>query len=138
MGAVGVVLYYMVSLGGGISSSGRTPTPTVSVAAVKKAARTVVYDVLARNTEDYVGAIVHYRGKVAQVQESGARAVLRVNVTNNDGWWEDTVWVNYSGPRLLEDDVISLWGKVRGRRTYTAVLGNSITIPELDALVVER
>ncbi len=105
---------------------------------VKRQAQSIAYDSLARDTESYVGNIVHYRGKVVQVQESGSRAVLRVNVTNDDGWWEDTVWVNYSGPRLLEDDIISLWGRVRGRRTYTAVLGNSITIPELDALIVER
>lgn len=116
-----------------------TATPRLSAAEIKSQAKTVSYDALARNTESYQGSIVYYRGEVAQVQESGgSRAVLRVNVTRDGRWWSDTVWVNYTGERLLNDDIIDLWGTVKGRRTYRAVLGNSITIPEIDALLVER
>ena len=51
--------------------------------------------------------------------------------------WDDTVWVNYSGSRVLEDDIIQVWGTVDGRRTYETVLGASVTIPELTSLVLE-
>lgn len=116
-----------------------TAAPRLSAAEIKSKAKTVSYDALARNTESYQGSIVYYRGEVVQVQESsGSRAALRVNVTHDGRWWSDTVWVNYSGERLLDDDIIDLWGTVTGRRTYRAVLGNSITIPEIDALLVER
>ena len=141
-------LYLCVVVAGnmpGSSSASRTPaprptaTPRLSAAEIKSKAKTVSYDALARNTESYQGSIVYYRGEVVQVQESsGSRAALRVNVTHDGRWWSDTVWVNYSGERLLDDDIIDLWGTVTGRRTYRAVLGNSITIPEIDALLVER
>jgi hypothetical protein len=84
---------------------------------------------------------VHYRGQVVQVSEAGdTRVVLRVNVTQGKyGSWDDTIWVNYDGPRVVEDDIVQVWGTVVGRRTYTAVLGNQITIPEItvQALTVE-
>ena len=49
------------------------------------------------------------------------------------GYYEDIIWVNYRGSRLIEDDIVDIWGYVKGLKTYTAVLGNEITIPELDA-----
>jgi len=115
-----------------------TPTPTLTVNQVKTSAmNTLSYSALARNTESYVRAIVHYKGKVIQVIESGSRIVLRVNVTQSEYGWDDTVWVNYSGPRVLEDDIIEVWGRVEGRRTYETVLGANVTIPELTALILE-
>jgi len=51
--------------------------------------------------------------------------------------WEDTVWGNYHGKRYLEDDIVNVWGRVKGLRTYTAVLGQEITVPEIDVLHME-
>lgn len=69
----------------------------------------------------------------------GDKYVLRVATKQKAyiGYFNDDIWVNYKGKRLLEGDIIDVWGKVKGLKTYTAVLGNRITIPELDSLHTE-
>ena len=48
------------------------------------------------------------------------------------------IWVNATeGTRVLEKDIVRFWGVVRGERTYTAIFGNRVRIPEVDAVAVE-
>ena len=87
-----------------------------------------------------MGKYVYFRGQVAQVAEgSGGRYVLRIAVTpGNYGSWDDYLYVHYRGDlRLLEDDVADFWLRIDGRKTYEALLGNQITVPEATALIVE-
>ena len=120
-----------------------TPIPTMTTQQRKEAlnaeVRRIPYDSLARDTEEYVLQLVYYEGQVIQVMEiEGFKVVLRVNVTKDEyGFWEDTVWVNYEGPRVLEDDIVRIWARVMGRRTYTSIFGGEIVIPELTALLLE-
>ena len=111
-------------------------TPIMNVEEIKATAKQIPYDELARNTESYIGEIIYYKGKVVQViEESGQKMGLRVEVTEGEyGIWDDLVWVNYEGPRLLEDDIIHFWGRVEGRYSYITVLGATVTIPEITAL----
>ena len=117
------------------------PTPTLTVAEIKEKARSdISYDSLARSTEQYVGHLVQYSGKVIQVIEHSPHSYsLRVDITKGDyDMWDDTVLVRYEGPRLLEDDIVHFWGRVKGRRTYTTVLGAEVTLPEIEAVALER
>lgn len=136
-----VLLAGLVFLPGAACGSSTTPvspTATVSVETLKAEANKIPYDNLARNTEDYVGQYIYVRGEVTQVMPVGSDYALRVDVTRDSyGLWTDTIWVNYSGDRLLEDDIIDIWGKVVGRRSYTSVLRTTIEIPEIDAILVE-
>ncbi len=60
---------------------------------------------------------------------------LRVNVTEGQYFWDDTVYLaNYSGSRFLEDDIIEFVGKVRGLISYEAIMGNTVTIPEVEVI----
>ena len=108
----------------------------VTFETIKSNALTVSYGDLMRSPDNYKGKIVHYRGEVVQVMENGGDSyVLRVAVTRGEyRIWTDIIWVNYQGSRVLENDIVELWGRVKGLKTYDAVLGNSVTIPELDAL----
>ncbi len=125
----------------GASGVRSKPTATWSTSRIRQSATSLTYEELARNTERHVGDVVYYRAKVTQVQEhTYSPTTVRVNVEEGEyGWWDGNVWVNYdcSGPRLLDDDIIDLYARVVGRKKYTAVLGNSIEVPELDALIVE-
>ena len=49
----------------------------------------------------------------------------------------DVIWANYSGARYLEGDTIEMCAEVRGLRSYTAILGQQVTIPEVDVLWVQ-
>ena len=99
----------------------------------------VTYDNLFRNNESYVGDVVYFRGKIIQVQEQlFGGYVWRVATEHNEyvGYIGDILWVNYDGPRFLEGDIIDLCGKVKGLKTYSAIFGQQVTIPEIDALGV--
>lgn len=104
----------------------------------KNSAVQINYLDLARNPDNYISTRVYFTGKVVQTIESGNNVILRVNVTEGDyGIWQDTLLVNYSRSegesRILENDIINLWGKVKGLKTYKALLKNQITVPEVDA-----
>ncbi len=87
------------------------PGPTPTFAEAKAEARQVSYDNLFRNNERYIGATVCYEGKVVQVIEgAGDNYNLRVEVTRKEYSWEDTVFLYYSGDRLLENDIIEFVG----------------------------
>ena len=103
----------------------------------------VDFDTLMRNNEKYVGDILYLEGKVVQTQNTfGDTYALRVSITKEDlgfgtTYYSDTIWVNYAGPRILEDDIVGIYGKVVGIKEYTAVLGNTIGLPEVDSLLLE-
>ncbi|SFM25522.1 hypothetical protein SAMN03159341_12271 [Paenibacillus sp. 1_12] len=103
----------------------------------KSSVQKVGYKEMARNPDDYKTKKVVFTGQVVQTLESGNNVELRINVTQNQFGWEDTIYVNFTKKagesRILEDDVIRLWGTVKGLKTYKSVMGGQITIPEVDA-----
>lgn len=115
---------------------------TTSIDEYKAQSITIPYDDLIRETDKYIGTIVNFSGRVVEVQEVGPNIFLRVNITKSEyGFYDDTIWVNYSlkedEKRIIDDDIVNLWGEVKGRKTYTAILGNRITIPEINARKIE-
>lgn len=64
---------------------------------------------------------------------------LRVNVARGEfGFWEDTVFLLYSGERLLDDDIIEFVGTVTPLVTYKAIFGQTITIPGIRVIQAQR
>ena len=125
----------------GIPHTTVTSTPTIDpVIQIKNNAHNIPYDDLFRNNENYVGKTVYFRGKIIQMAPLfGDNYVFRVATKSSQylGYIEDVVYVNYKGSRFLEGDTIDLWAKVDGLKTYTAVLGNPVSVPELTALRTE-
>ena len=107
------------------------------------------YDDIARNPNNYNGTKAVFKGKVIQVLEDWNFITLRVNVTatpnqfSADGYlWNDTLYVTYyryneNESRILEDDVITMYGTLTGLETYETILGSSVTIPSFSAKYVE-
>ena len=101
------------------------------------------YKEIARNPEKYNGKRIKFTGEVIQVQEGLLNSVtLRVNVTKNKyDFYEDTIYCTYTysknESKILEDDIITLYGECKGDTTYTSVLGQSITIPKVEIRYVE-
>jgi len=97
----------------------------------------VSYDDLMRNADAYSGTNLQFTGEVVQVlTASDGSFDLRVAVTNKTYIWTDVVYVHYTGQRVLENDIISFKGSFDGLYTYTAVLGQSITVPKVTAAYV--
>ncbi len=122
-----------------------TPTPEPEMTEEEfKAACTVGYDykTLARDPKTYIGNKAMFRGEVIQVMEDSGITVLRVNVTQNEwGYWEDTMYVWYipdpEEPRILEDDIVTMYGEMQDLITYETIMGGTVTIPQLYAHYID-
>lgn len=99
---------------------------------------TVGYSELFRNIDEHTGKSLRFNGKVIQVVDYGQnRYQLRVNITQGQFGWTDTILVDHVGVRVIEDDLIKFVGNIEGATTYTAVLLNQVTIPHVAALWLE-
>lgn len=104
------------------------------------------FEELARNPSSMQGKYVKLTGEVVQVVRGYAGSIgLRVNITkwgNYSTYYKDTVYVNYILPsgedNILEDDIITIYGKASGEKSYTSTLGATITLPEIDAKYIDR
>jgi hypothetical protein len=116
----------------------------MSVAELKSQSRAIPYSSLAREPKNYVGNVVKFQGKVIQAVESGSNVTLLVNVTPKTfGSWSDPVYVDYrkasdSELIILDNDLVSFWGKYIGIKSYQAIRGNTVQIPHIVAKVVEN
>ena len=125
-----------------IQSEKYQPTDEELEAAYKNACGSYSYQEISRNPDDYDGTHVKFTGKIIQVLEDGNTVQLRVNVTQGRyGIWDDTIFVTYTRKdgeaRLLEDDIITLYGISGGLVTYESIFGASITIPKVGAMYID-
>ena len=139
-----IVLAIIGSACGGNSSKSTSTSvdKTISIDDYKSQCNTISYDDIAREPDKYKKSKVKFTGQVIQVQESGSDIVLRINVTKGEyDNYKDTIWVNYKysadEKKILEKDIVNLWGEVQGSKSYESVLGGQITIPEINARSIE-
>lgn len=99
---------------------------------------TLPYDEMARNGNKHKDEKLQITGKVIQAQDTDdGGAMLRV-ATSADGY-DDIYMVQvnsdeWQNHRLLEDDVITIYGDVFGLYSYESTLGGKITVPALIAV----
>ncbi len=94
------------------------------------------YKTLVRNPDKYKGRMIKVVGRVLQVQEySGWNPYIILRVATR-GSSADVMYVKINGKmgrRILESDRVTLWGEFSGLETYRSPLGESVTIPRIDA-----
>jgi hypothetical protein len=92
----------------------------------------VTYDQLARTPEDFKGSKVKFRGKVLQVIEGSYTNMVAIRFAVNENY-DTVIYCEYlSGivsSRILEDDIITIYGTSKGLKSYQSTLGGTITIP---------
>ena len=108
----------------------------------KDSCKKITFEELARNPEKVKGTKVRLTGEVVQVSENNISIGMRVNITENEyGWYEDTVYIIYypedGEDKILEDDIITIYGTAEGEYSYTSVMGAYITIPKILAEYIE-
>lgn len=115
----------------------------VKAAAEKEAAKAnysgdYTYEQLARNPDTYEGNKIKFKGKVLQAETSSSISYLRLAINSN---YDTVIFVTYDTSvvnyRLLEDDVVTVYGESNGLYSYEAVSGATITIPWLNADIIE-
>lgn len=96
------------------------------------------YKDIVRQKKGMKGKHIFIDGKVLQVSNSWGNVILRVASFNNN---DEVFYVTFSEDKLdfnlLEDDYVIIKGTLDGLKTYTAVLGNQITLPEVLADSIE-
>ena len=100
------------------------------------------YKEIARNPEAHKGEYAKFTGEVIQVMEEYGAYTLRVNITKGDyDIWTDTILVYYLGStdnnRILEEDIIDIYGQLGGMYTYTTVMGADNTVPLMYAEYID-
>ena len=88
------------------------------------------------------GEYIKVSGKVIQVIENGDYVDLRVNITKGEYGYSDTIYVKYKRKtkdedRILENDMVSIWGISDGLYTYQTVMKDYRTIPLVQAEYIE-
>lgn len=95
------------------------------------------YDQLARNPDSYVGTKVKFSGKVLQA-ETDSVCYMRLALNSN---YDTVAFVTYDKDildyRLLEDDYVTIYGTCYSTYSYTAVSGATITLPWIQADIIE-
>ncbi len=104
----------------------------------------ITYEDLARKPDQYKGTLVCFKGRVVQVLDSSSNVTIRLATKNEQyfGYQGDVLYCTISkdflnGGRLLEDDIITIYGKADGIKEYTAILGNTIQIPSVVVRIVD-
>lgn len=98
----------------------------------------IAYDDLARNPDKHKGQSFKFTGEVIQVAEPtfGNTVALRINVTKDEyDFYTDTIYATVTVPdgsdRILEDDIITVYGDCEGLYSYESVLGQKISLPKI-------
>ena len=110
----------------------------------KEECKKYTYEQLARNPEKIKGKKVRVTGEVVQVLYDYGMVSLRVNITEygtHSTYYKDTIYVTYipedGEDKILEDDIITIWGTSEGDYSYTSVMGSTITLPHIYAEYLE-
>jgi len=104
--------------------------------AYKRRATRISYGELEKGADRYKGTVVKYTGQVQQIQEDASGGGYMRVAVNRDSWgyWDDIIYVWYSGKTtLVNDDIVTFWGDIYGDYTYTSIAGWKITIPAVTA-----
>lgn len=114
---------------------------SMTAAQYKSKCKSISYDSIARQPDKYTGKYMKIYGQVVQVMEGddGESVDLRI-ATKNDGYgnyYDDVVYVTYSykssDKKILEDDMVTVWGISAGSITYESTMSGDITIPAMVA-----
>ena len=106
---------------------------------IRDIASTVDYDELFRNFESYKGEPIHFEyGLVYQTlyqenrEDPTTGDYYQMDVSNNTQSYEGDIGAGWFGDeRLLENDLIELWGVAEELISYETVQGDTRTIPRI-------
>lgn len=118
------------------SSKSRKPDDLIKLpeAEYKAQCQTYEYDDIMRYPDNYNKKMAVFKGEVVQVLRDDDELQMRVDVTYNGYYYEDTVFVFYTqktNENFLEGDIIVMYGELRGTQKYESVLGATIEIPRI-------
>ncbi len=109
---------------------------SLSKAEYKALCKSYSYNTVARNPDKYEGEYARFYGKVLQVMQESyfgyIAYTLRIG-TGGSYYYDNVILATYTvkddEPRILEGDMITVYGTLKGDYTYETVMGNEMTLP---------
>lgn len=140
----GTLEYHCVDCGALIRTEQYELSSADQVQYIQSECAAYTYDEIARNPDNYKGKMATFTGEVIQVLENNNELQMRVNITLTGSeyyqYYTDTIFVRYtlkSGEgRILENDILTMYGVMDGTVTYDSIFGQQITIPSFNAYVI--
>ena len=123
-------------------SGWNTRLDKIDAGVYKKSCKNQNYKEALRYPDKYKGTRTYWYGEIVQ-RVSASQFRVNVNCKRYQyisGWnCSDTIYVVYEGDEsFIEDDMVKIWGELDGNYSYTAVLGNEITLPLVRAKYMSR
>ena len=110
----------------------------------KASCQTYTFEQMARNPESFKGTNVKVIGEVIQVLYGTYSVELRVNITKEGTYttyYTDTIYVVYNPEegedKILEGDIITIYGTSQGEYSYTSTMGVQVTLPLIYGKYIE-
>lgn len=110
----------------------------------KASCKIYTFEQMARNPESFKGTNVKVTGEVVQALYGTSGVDLRVNITkkgNYSTYYTDTIYVVYypetGEDKILENDIITIYGTSQGEYSYTSTIGAPITLPLIQGKYIE-
>ena len=102
----------------------------------KASCQTYTFEQIARNPDNFKGTKVKVTGEVIQVLYGYDSVDIRMNITKEgtySTYYTDTIYVTYTPEegedKILEDDIITVYGTSQGDYSYTSTIGAQVTLP---------
>lgn len=100
--------------------------------AYMESCETCAYKEVERNPDTYAEKKIKISGTVIQVSEGWFDSVT-LRVSDQGNIWYVTYVRKEGEARILEGDYITVYGLCKGVKSYTAVMGNQVTVPYISA-----
>lgn len=99
----------------------------------------ITYEQLARTPDDYTGEKVKFKGKVIQTLEGDTTIQIRLAIDED---YDKIIYCEYEpsivSSRVLENDIITIYGLSAGLISYNSTLGSKITIPSVYIIRIDQ
>lgn len=110
----------------------------------KASCQAYTFEQMARNPDNFKGTNVKLTGEVIQALYGSYSVDLRVNITKKgtySTYYTDTVYITYTPEegenKILEDDIITIYGTSGGDYSYTSTMGAPVTLPLIYGKYIE-
>lgn len=126
------------------SSSSENIMTASQITEFKKQCTEESFEELARKPDSHMNEKLVLTGKVIQVVDDSNNETFRINITYNGETesYNDTVLVTYKmqngEEKILEDDIVHVYGTSQGLKTYDSAMNTKITVPYISAVSIDR
>ena len=97
------------------------------------------YTQIARDPDSYSGKKMTFKGKVLQEGDAGSGLKYVRLAINSD--YDQVMFITYASDvveyRILDDDIITIYGSCLGDYSYETVMGATVTIPWINADIID-